>query len=77
MKLPAVLACAVSVLAAGQALGARCVDDPHMKSPDAVIAACTAEIQKGVGARVDLSTDYVARSHAYSQKGTGSEHSQT
>ncbi len=69
MKLPAIVVCAISLLAARQALGARCVDEVHTKSPDAVITACTAEIQKGVGARIDLSTDYIARSHAYSQKG--------
>ncbi len=70
MKLSAACAGVVLLLAAGQAAGAtHCEDSHQMSSPDAVIAACTSEIQKNLGPRIDIAADYVIRSHALTQKG--------
>ena len=70
MKLSAALAGVVLLLGAGQAAGAaHCEDSRQMSSPDAVIAACTSEIQKNLGPSIDIAADYVIRSHALTQKG--------
>ncbi len=68
MKWSAATALVISLLVAGYAHAAPCVDLPHMSHPDAVITACTAEIQLS-RARVDVATAYTVRSHAYALNG--------
>ena len=68
MKPLAAVVLAISVLVAGSARAAPCVDLPHMSYPDAVITACTVEIQLS-RSRVDVATAYTVRSHAYALKG--------
>ncbi len=70
MKLSAALVGVVFLLAGGHAVGAtHCEDSRQMSSPDAVVSACTAEIQKNIGPRIDIAIDYVIRSHAFALKG--------
>lgn len=65
----AVLFGAAALLTSGQAFAAQCTDAGQVKSPDDMVAACTAEIQRLLGAREELATYYVVRSKAFLAQG--------